>query len=72
MNIQDFTLSNNQKKKIQKAINDDAVLFQEENGDLVVNVAAYVIYKKGIKIPPIEAVVGEDSLDFDAEYFVFS
>lgn len=72
MNIQEIAISNNQKKKLQKKVQDDAVLFQDDNGDLVVNVAAYLTFKKGIKPAPIEAIIGDDILDFNAEYFVFS
>ena len=76
MQIQEVAISNNQKKKLLKRVHDDAVLFQDDNGDLVVNVAAYVEFKKAIKKDkkpaPIEAVVGDDILDYEAEYFVFS
>lgn len=77
MNIQEITLSNNQKKKLQKGITNEAVLFQDDNGDLIVNVEAYKAFKLTVKKNErhllIEAVVGEEvELDFSAEFFVFS
>ena len=77
MSIQDISITNNQKKLLLKAIKDTQILVQEENGDLVVNVAAYLALKNNIAYKstgaePIEEVIGHDELDFDAEYFVFS
>ena len=71
MSIQEISVSNNQKKMLLKAIKKEAVLFQEENGDLVVNVAAYIEFKEDKDPAPIEAIVS-DVLDFESEYFVFS
>ncbi|NRB42327.1 MAG: hypothetical protein HRU20_28305 [Pseudomonadales bacterium] len=72
MNIQEIALSNNQRKKIQKAVKDDSVLLVEENGDIVINVAAYKTFKQELENDPVEEIVGEDVLDFSAEYFVFN
>jgi len=77
MTIQDISITNNQKKSLLKAIKDQQILIQEENGDLVVNVAAYQALKNNIAYKtsgaePIEEILGDDVLDFDAEYFVFS
>ncbi len=82
MSIQELAIANNQKKKLLNAVKDEAVLFQDENGDLVVNVANYKEFKgellvlkrtkKGLEIEPIEAIVGKGLLDFSAEYFVLS
>lgn len=38
MSIQEIPLSHNQKKKLLKAINNDNVIFRDENGDVVVNI----------------------------------
>ena len=77
MSIQEITLSNNQKKKLQKGITQESVLFQDDNGDLVVNVEAYQEFKRTVKKNErnllIEAVVGDEvELDFSVEYFIFS
>lgn len=72
MHIQEISTSNNHKKMLLKAIKDEAVMFEDDNGDVVVNVAAYAILKKGMSPAPIEEIVGKDRLNFDAEYFVFS
>jgi len=73
MSIQEISVSNNQKKSLLKAVKDEQVLFQDDNGDLVVNVEAYEEWKelKGKGGDPIEEIVGE-ALDYDSEYFVFS
>lgn len=77
MSIQDITASNNQKKRLLHAIDDEHVLIQNEEGEVVVNVAAYVTFKKDLPAEksnpaPIEAIIGDNILNFDAEYFVFS
>ena len=82
MSIQEVSLANNQKKRLLKVIKDPAVLFSEDNGDLVVNAAAYKALKKELSVAkvakphlnatPIEEIVGDDVLDFSHEYFVFS
>jgi len=82
MSIQEVSLANNQKKRLVKVVKDPAVLFSEDNGDLVVNVAAYKALKKELVVAkvakphlsaaPIEDIVGKDVLDFSHEYFVFS
>jgi len=73
MSIQEISVSNNQKKSLLKAVKDQQVLFQDDNGDLVVNVEAYEEWKelKGKGSDPIEEIV-EEALDYDSEYFVFS
>ena len=72
MIIQDIALSHNQKKKLLKSIDDERVVFKDENGDIVVNVAAYRQFKQDTDSAPIEAILGEEILDFDSQYFVFS
>ncbi len=72
MSIQEVAVSNNQKKMLIKAVRNEDVLIQEDNGDLVVNVAAYQAFKEGKDPAPIEEILGADVLDFDAEFFVFS
>lgn len=72
MSIQEIAVSNNQKKQLLKAIKKSEVLFQEDNGDLVVSVAAYEVFKKELDPGPIEEIVGEETLNYDNDYFVFS
>ncbi|MFA7554810.1 MAG: hypothetical protein WCY88_11215 [Spongiibacteraceae bacterium] len=72
MSVQEIAVSNRQRKKLLKAVPDESVLIQEENGDLVVSVAAYQTFKQKLTPAPIEAIIGDDTLDFTAEYFVFS
>lgn len=70
MSIQELDISHNQKKKLLKAIKDDAILFQEENGDVVINVLAYISFTQGLDNPPIEAIIGNDKLDLAAQYII--
>ena len=72
MSIQELSVSHNQKKKLLKAIQDDNVLFQEENGDIVVNVAAYKNLKEESEKTPIEEIVGDKILDLSSQYIVLS
>ena len=72
MNIQDLTISNSQKKKLLKLVELEDVLFQDDNGDLVVNVSAYLALKDDIKPISIVSVIDESKLDYSVSYFVFS
>ncbi len=82
MSIQELSIANNQKKKLLNAVKDKAVLFQDDNGDLVLNVANYKEFKgelrviratkKNFEVEPVETILGDDELDFAAEYIVFS
>lgn len=72
MSIQDITVSNNIRKKIINAVRDDSAIIIEENGDVIISVAAYQEFAQRIKRSPLEEILGEDTLDFSAEYFVFS
>jgi len=75
MKIQEIALSNTQKKKIQRDVTSDEVLQIDDNGDIIIHVAAYENYRETIKgrdVTPIEVAVGEGILDFSVDYFVFS
>ncbi len=49
MSIQETDLSNNQKKKLKKVIQDNKVLQLDDNGNIVVNVQAYKHFKDAEK-----------------------
>ncbi len=72
MSIQEIAVSNNQKKNILLVVKKQSIVFQDDNGDVVVNVEAYQAFKKGKDPAPIEHIVGTDVLDYSAEYFIFS
>ena len=72
MTIQDIEVSNNIRKKIVTAVRDDSVIVVEENGDVIVSVEAYNAFAKRIKRSPLVEILGDESLDFSVEYFVFN
>lgn len=73
MSVQEISISNNQKKALLKVFKKKKeVIFEDENGDLVVSVDAYEDFLDEITKEPIEEIVGEGVLNYDAEYFVFS
>jgi hypothetical protein len=73
MSVQEISISNNQKKALLKAFKKKKeVIFEDENGDLVVSVDAYEDFLDEITKEPIEEIIGEGVLNYDAEYFVFS
>lgn len=72
MSIQEIALSHNQKKKLMKSIHDENVAFKEDNGDVVVSVEAYLKLKQDTDSAPIEVILGDDILDYDSQYFLFS
>jgi hypothetical protein len=72
MSIQEISLSQNQKKKLLKSINDEGIAFKDDNGDIVVKVEAYINLKQGSDSAPVEDIIGDVILDFDSQYFLFS
>jgi hypothetical protein len=71
MSVQDIYIANNQRKRLLKAIVDEKLLQQDE-GTLVLDVAAYLDYKALSSESPVEEIVGDIELDYGAEYIVFS
>jgi hypothetical protein len=71
MSIQDIPFSNNQHKKLIKAIPDDRILLEGDDGGLIVNVAEYKSSKFATKGKIIELIMGDDVLDPNAQYWVF-
>ena len=71
MSIQDIAVSHNVQKKLLQAVKDETVLFRDEDGAVVVNVAGYVALKVDTGTEPLEDVLGDVVLDLSAEYFVF-
>jgi hypothetical protein len=71
VSIQDIAVSHNVQKKLLRAVKDEAVLFRDEDGAVVVNVAGYLAFKADTGTEPLEDVLGDVELDLSAEYFVF-
>jgi len=71
MSIQDIAVSHNTRKRLLRAIKDKAVLFQDEDGALVVDAAGYELLKTDTGTQPLEDVLGDVRLDEAAEFFVF-
>lgn len=72
MSTQEISVSNNQKKQLLKNAALQSVALQDDNGDFVVNVAAYLKLRPSLEAPIIENVIGEANLDYTAEYFIFT
>lgn len=71
MNIKDISISNNKKKQILAAVTDPAVIFQEENGDIVIDTKAYEKLKEETGKAPIEELLELEALETIADYVVF-
>jgi hypothetical protein len=73
MSVQEISVTNNQKKAIKSAFKKRKDVFiEEENGDLVIEFAAYEDYMDEVDKTPIEDVLGEGVLTYDAEFLVFT
>lgn len=72
MSIQEIAVSNNQMKKLKKVSLEEWVMFEDDNGELVLDVSAYNASAIAEKHAPVEAIVGYDVLDLTAEYIVFN
>jgi len=72
MKIQEIAITGNQKKKIQKAIKGEAVIFEDENGDLIINVDGYLDLKDEKGKEPLEEILAEEALDYDVDFFVLN
>lgn len=71
MKIRDIAVSHNMRKRLLRAVRDEAVLFQDEDGSVVVDVAEYERLKAATGTKPLEDVLGDVVLDESAEFFVF-
>lgn len=71
MSLQDIHIANNQRKRLLKAIDDEDILLEDE-GVLVLNVAAYLVYKDMSGESLVEDIVNDSKLDYSAEYIVFN
>lgn len=71
MSIQDITISNNQHKKLIKAVPDDRILVEGDDRELIVNVSEYKASKLATKRKIIELIMGDEVLDPTAQYWVF-
>lgn len=71
MSIQDISISNNQHKKLIKAVTDTSILVEGDNGELIVNVAEYMNSKLAKKDKVIELIMADEALDPEAQYWVF-
>lgn len=72
MSVQDIALSHNLRKKLRKAITDDSILFEDDNGDLILSMTAYREFSAITNSSAIEELIGHDVLNNDAEFIVFS
>lgn len=72
MKIQEIAITGNQKKKIQKAIKGEAVIFEDENGDLIINVDGYLDLKDEKGKEPLEEILAEEVLDYKVDFFVLN
>ncbi|WP_396589132.1 hypothetical protein [Bermanella sp. R86510] len=72
MNIQEINVTNNQKKAIKSAFKKrKSLMIEEENGDLVIEYAAYEDFIDDTGKAPIEEIIGDGILTYDADYLVF-
>ena len=72
MKVQEIAITGNQKKKIQKAVKGEAVIFEDENGDLIINVDGYLDLKDEKDKAPLEEILGEETLDYEVDFFVLN
>jgi len=72
MKVQEIAITGNQKKKIQKAVKGEAVIFEDENGDLIINVDGYLDLKDEKGKEPLEEILGEETLDYEVDFFVLN
>jgi hypothetical protein len=72
MSVQEISVTNNQKKAIKSAFKKrKSVYMEEDNGDLIIEFAAYEDYMDEHDKTPIEDIIGEGILTYDAEFLVF-
>ncbi|MGK0445100.1 MAG: hypothetical protein ACJA1U_002040 [Bermanella sp.] len=71
MTIQEISVSNNQKKTIQKALKKSKALIEEENGDLVLDQESYFEWCDDTGKYPLEDILPEQDFDDEAQYIVF-
>lgn len=72
MKIQEIAITGNQKKKIQKAVKGQSIIFEDENGDIIINVEGYLDFKDEKAKEPLEEILADIELDYSVEFFVLS
>lgn len=72
MSIQEISITNNQKKQLIRTINDESILIIDDNEDLVVNVENYKNFIASSDVSPIEDIITDETLNWDAEFIIFS
>lgn len=72
MSIQDIAVSNGQKKSLLKAITDGSIAVHEDEGDVIINVLAYLAKYPKFEESPVFQIVENEKFDKEAEYWVFS
>lgn len=71
MSIQDIAVSHNTRKRLLRAVTDESVLFQDDDGAVVVDAARYEDFKADTGSAPLEDLLGDVILDVGAQFFVF-
>lgn len=70
--VQEISVTNNQKKAIEKALKRRKSAFMvDDNGDLIVEVEAYEDFMDEFDKAPIEDLLGDDVLDYSQEFWIF-
>lgn len=68
--LKEINVSHHQKKKIIKAIQDESVMFVDENGDVVINAKAYPQFVAYTHHDPLKTILDLEPLAEDVEYLV--
>lgn len=68
--LKEIDASHHQKKKLIKAIQDESVMFVDDNGDLVINPKTYPGFVKYTGHDPLKAIMGIDDIADDVDYLV--
>ena len=71
MSIQDIAVSHNTRKRLIRAVTDESVLFQDDDGAVVVDAARYEDFKTDTGSEPLEDLLGDDVMEVGVEFFVF-
>lgn len=68
--LQEINASHHQRKRLIKAIQNERVLFVEDNGDVVINIKGYREYCEETGHDPLRVILGIEELAQDLEYLV--
>lgn len=70
MSVQEISVTNNQKKAVLRAFKKVKGFIEEDNGDLVIDIAHYQDYQAESGKAPLEEILVDEIIQDDTQYLI--